>query len=158
MRAEPTHLAAVWRILQSRRSHARGLRTVADCEKGRGVKLRATTMHCAASAARAERSQTAAGGRGRTEKMPLIAGRGHITDRFRGVSFMMHDGKKQILCEISNLALVDLATRRGWKVPRKISDIYLTCEGVIQDVAARKYDAGHCERDGGIVIRASDLV
>ncbi len=89
--------------------------------------------------------------------MPLISGRGHITDRFRGVYFTMHDGKKQIVCEISNLALVDLATRRGWNIPRNIGEIYRICENVIQDVAARKYAAGHCERDGGIVIRASDL-
>jgi hypothetical protein len=89
--------------------------------------------------------------------MPLLPGRGYITDKFRGVIFVMQDGERQIICEISNLALIDLATKRGSTIPRDVTDIYIRYQSIIQDIAGRKYDAGHLQRDGGILIRTSDL-
>jgi hypothetical protein len=89
--------------------------------------------------------------------MPLIPGPEHITDKFRGVIFVMHDGAKPVACEISNLALIDLATKRGSAIARDVADIYLLYRDIIHDAASRKYDAGHFERDGGILIRTADL-
>jgi Protein of unknown function (DUF1488) len=85
--------------------------------------------------------------------MPLIRSNDTYRQELDGVYFGLQDGRKVVVCMVSNEALDDYA--RG--NPNRRERIFLKIRPRIEAIASAKYDAGHIETDGTLRVDTRDL-
>ena len=89
--------------------------------------------------------------RGRELALPAPDAR-YVFDR-EVVVFWGQDGDTRIRCEISEEALDDHFHGHG----KDKVEVFKANRKAIEEIARRKYLAGHTERDGSVLIRSADL-
>ena len=87
--------------------------------------------------------------------MPLIRSNDTYRQELDGVYFGLQDGRKVIVCMVSNEALDDYV--RGSPDKRDRASIFLKIRPRIEAIASAKYDAGRIETDGTARVDTRDL-